>query len=112
MHELSLCRSIGSIVEKVAEGRRVAVVEIEVGHLRQVVPETLVHCWTLITQGTDLANSRLEIQEKPCIVACQDCDKETTLTESPILECGFCTSKNVTLIAGEEFMVTSLVLED
>ena len=112
MHELSLCRSIGSIVERAAEGRHVAVVEIEVGHLRQVVPETLVHCWTLLTDGTDLEGARLEIHEIPGILTCGDCGKETTLVGSPILECGFCMSRGVNIISGEEFMVTSLILED
>ena len=111
MHELALCGSISAIVDRAAEGRRVRVVELDVGHLRQVVPQTLIACWSLVIQGSDLDGSRLEIREIPGVVACQDCHQETRLS-GPILECGSCTSRQVRIISGEEFMVTSLILED
>jgi len=58
VHELSLCGSIGSIVERHAAGRPVSVIHVQIGQLRQVVPDTLVYCWELVSEGTQLAGSQ------------------------------------------------------
>ena len=111
MHELSLCRSISSIVERAAQGRKVCVVELDVGALRQVVPETLAFCWGFVSQGTLWESSRLEIHHIPGIVLCRDCGQQTQLMGLAILQCTSCVSRSVDIISGEEFMVRSLELE-
>ncbi|MCL1922266.1 MAG: hydrogenase maturation nickel metallochaperone HypA [Propionibacteriaceae bacterium] len=112
MHELSLCHSIVAIAEVAARGRRVRVVELDVGNLRQVVPATLAYCWDFVTPSTTLEGSTLKIHSIEGTLKCQDCLKETTLRDTPILVCDFCESTKVDILTGEEFMVTSLVLED
>ena len=111
MHELSLCRLIESIVRRAADGRKVAVVELDVGELRQVVPSTLEHCWALVTPGTSLEGSRLAIRRIPGVVVCTSCAARTTLTDVPVMRCGACQGSDVKTVAGEEFIVTSLQLE-
>jgi len=111
MHELALCRSIEKIARTAAGERRVAVVELDVGELRQVVPSTLKHCWTLVCEGTPLESSRLDITRIPGVVECRDCGARTTLESAPILRCGTCASTNVRVVSGEEFVVTALQLE-
>ncbi|MCL2316854.1 MAG: hydrogenase maturation nickel metallochaperone HypA [Actinomycetia bacterium] len=112
MHELSLCRSIAGIVRRAAGGRFVAVVELDVGALRQVVPATLQHCWGVVARDADLAGSRLVIRHIPGVLVCGDCGAETQLTDLPILRCGSCASPSVDLVSGEEFMVTAIQVED
>ena len=111
MHELSLCRSIEKIARATAGDRKVAVVELDVGELRQVVPSTLRHCWTLVCEGTPLESSRLEINRIPGVVECTQCGARTTLAGAPILRCGSCASTAVRVVSGEEFVVTALQLE-
>ena len=41
MHAVALSRQLARIVSRNAAGREVLEVELEVGHLRQVVPEAL-----------------------------------------------------------------------
>ena len=41
MHELSIADALLRIALRHAEGRRIASVEVQVGHLRQVMPDTL-----------------------------------------------------------------------
>ncbi|MDR0283830.1 MAG: hydrogenase maturation nickel metallochaperone HypA [Propionibacteriaceae bacterium] len=112
MHELALSRSIASIVARAAEGRRVAVVELAVGDLRQVVPSTLERCWALLCAGTALEASRLAIRRCPGVIRCDDCGATTRLAELPILRCEACQSTTVHIVSGEEFLVTALQLED
>ena len=108
MHELSICASIVSIVEKHAEGRTVTGVHLDVGHLRQVIPETLRYSWDIVVSNTPLAGSVLDINHIPAVIACRRCGARTTIT-APVLRCG-CDSTDVDLVAGNELLVTSLEL--
>ena len=52
MHELSLSSAIVNTVVKHADGRRVSVVNLRVGHLRQVVPDSLEFYFEFVARGT------------------------------------------------------------
>ena len=108
MHELSICAAIAGIVEEHAAGRPVERVRIDVGHLRQVVPDTLRYSWEFVVTDTALAGSVLDVNHIPAVIHCADCGASTTI-DVPILRCG-CGSTDVTLTSGEELLVTSLEL--
>lgn len=110
MHELSLCHSIIGIVDRARRDRAVSVVHLQVGHLRQVVPETLRYCWTLVTEATPLAGSVLEIDHVPVRLACGACGAETEVEHALVLTCRACESGQVTPVTGEEFLVTTIDL--
>lgn len=110
MHELSLCRSIYGIVDGARKDRPVSVVHLQVGQLRQVVPDTLVYCWGLITETTPLAGSELDIDHVPVRLDCSACGERTTVEHTLVLTCAACSGGDITLHTGEEFMVTSIDL--
>ncbi len=112
MHELSLCQSIHGIVERAREGRPVETVHLQVGRLRQVVPDTLAYCWTLVTDGGPLAGSRLEIDHVLVVLDCGDCGGRTTVEDALLLTCGSCGSGAISVVSGEELLVTSIDLSD
>ena len=60
MHELSLSGAIVNTVVKHADGRRVTVVSLTVGSLRQVVPGTLEFYFEFVARGTVCEGARLE----------------------------------------------------
>ena len=60
MHELSLSSAIVNTVVKHAEGRRVTVVSLRVGRLRQVVPDTLAFYFDFVARDTVCEGARLE----------------------------------------------------
>ncbi|MGD9526803.1 hydrogenase maturation nickel metallochaperone HypA [Pseudonocardia sp.] len=111
MHELSICRSITDIVNRHAGDKPVQTVRIRIGELRQIVPETLTYCWGLVTEGSALESSTLEIERVPLAIRCSSCDARTTLS-SPILVCPECDGTTVEIVAGEEFLITSLELAE
>lgn len=110
MHELSLCSQIHRIVDRAADGRRVAVVHLEVGQLRQVVPDTLAYCWGLVAEGTRLAGSVLEVVSVPVTAACRACEEVSTIEHALVLVCSACGGSDLTIVTGEEFLLTSLDL--
>ena len=111
MHELSLCQSIGQIVRRHAEDRRVTVVHLKVGQLRQVVPDTLVYCWGIVNEGTTCEGSVLDVEHVPATIRCRDCGA-STLLEQMRMRCGSCGSSAVEVTTGEELLVTSIELQE
>lgn len=111
MHELSICRSIVDIVSRYAEDREVRIVHVQVGQLRQIIPETLVYCWPMVSAQTRLAGSVLQVERVPTTIRCMSCDHRETLV-APVLRCGRCAAQDVSIVTGEEFLITSLELAE
>ena len=111
MHELSIADAVFRIVDRHADGRRVALVELRVGHLRQVVPDALTFAWELVTEGTLAEGAELRIEQVPATVRCASCTAQTTLEEFPA-RCGACGSPDVDTTGGDELLVDSLELEE
>jgi hydrogenase nickel incorporation protein HypA/HybF len=110
MHELSICSAIASTAAKHADGRPVSQVTVQIGHLRQVVPEALQFSWEVVSDATDLKDATLVIEQVPAVVECA-CGARTTL-DLPILACGRCEGFDVKLVSGEELLVVSIDLVD
>ena len=111
MHELSICGSIADIVTRRAAGRAVKVINVRVGQLRQVVPDTLVYCWELVSADTPLAGSRISIEAVPARIRCRSCDQVTDVGAVPVFACGGCGGFDAEVVSGEEFLITSLELD-
>ena len=109
MHELSVCEAIADTVTGRADGRTVALVRLQIGHFRQVVPDSLQFYWGIHTDGSDLEGCELSVDYIPVEVRCRDCNETTTLTD-PILLCGGCDGADVEMIRGEEFLIESIEL--
>lgn len=112
MHELSICGSIADIVIRRAGERPVATIHLRVGRLRQVVPQTLTYCWDLISADTELAGSVLDIESVPATITCRDCGHLTEIGELPLFMCSACSGVQVSVVSGEEFLVTALDLAE
>jgi hydrogenase nickel incorporation protein HypA/HybF len=112
MHELSICGSIADIVTRRANGRPVDTIRIRVGQLRQIVPDTLVYCWSVVSADTQLDGSQLDIESVPARIKCRGCDSVHEVGDYPLLLCATCDSADVEVLAGEEFLITSLELAE
>ncbi|WP_313676960.1 hydrogenase maturation nickel metallochaperone HypA [Mycolicibacterium sp.] len=108
MHELSLCQAIAGVVRPHAAGRRVDVVRVRVGALRQVVPETLSFCWTLVRDHADMTGAELELELVAAEVACRACDRQSEIASRWSVRCPHCDSADIEVVRGEEFLVTSV----
>lgn len=108
MHELSLCGAIAEIAFRRAADRPVSVIHLRVGQLRQVVPDSLIFCWDMVTEGTELEGSVLHLESVRAELSCRDCAIEFTLPDPPAFACPRCGGLNVSVVAGEDFDVTAL----
>lgn len=112
MHELSICSSIAEIAARHAAGRTVTVINVRVGQLRQIVPDTLVYCWGLVSADTPLAGARISVENVPARVSCRSCGAVTEVGDALAFACGGCAGTDVQIASGEEFLLTSLELAD
>lgn len=108
MHELSICGSIADIALRRAGERRVARIHLRIGQLRQVVPDTLSYCWQLVSADSELDGSVLDVETVQARIACRDCGRVGELGELPVFVCGNCHGVAVSVVAGEEFVLTAL----
>jgi hydrogenase nickel incorporation protein HypA/HybF len=111
MHELSIADSLVSIAVRHAGGRRVAVVEVAVGELRQVSPDALEFAFELCAEGTLAEGAELRLERVPVTVACRDCAAESSADDLPFT-CAACGGLDVEVVAGEELQVEALELEE
>jgi hydrogenase nickel incorporation protein HypA/HybF len=110
VHELALCGAIADIAGRRAGDRQVAAVHVRIGELRQVVPDTLTFCWTMVTEGTELAGAALEVERVPAQLRCRDCGRSQPMA-GIAFACSACASVAVDIEAGEEFDVIALDVE-
>ena len=111
MHELSLSTAIVNTVAKHADGRRVTVVSLRVGRLRQVVPDTLEFYFQFVARDSVCEGARLEQEVVPARLRCRGCG-HTWEIEIPAFRCPGCGSSQVDVASGDEFEVESIEVEE
>jgi hydrogenase nickel incorporation protein HypA/HybF len=111
MHELSLSSAIIGTATKHAAGRRVTVVNLRVGRLRQVVPETLEFYFEFVARGGPCEGARLEQEVVEARLRCNPCGREWSI-EIPAFRCPTCEGSDVVVASGNEFEVESIEVEE
>jgi hydrogenase nickel incorporation protein HypA/HybF len=106
MHELAITESVVAAVSEHAGAARVIRVQLQIGRLSGVVPESVRFCFDVCTQGTMLAGAQLDIVETPGRAQCRDCQADVELAD-PIALCG-CGSANLQFLAGKELRITEV----
>lgn len=111
MHEMALSSAVAATVEKHAKGRPVKVVNLTIGKLRQVVPDSLLFYFDIVTRDTVVEGAKLEIEIVPARLHCTSCD-ERWEPDFPTFRCPACVAGKVEVLSGEEFQVESIEVEE
>lgn len=110
MHELSLSSAVVATVEKHAKGRKVSVVTLTLGTMRQVVPDSLAFYFDVVSRDTVCEGARLEQIIVEARLRCRDCDTHWR-PELPQFRCAACGGADIEVLAGTEFEVDSIEVE-
>ena len=117
MHELSLATAIVQLVERHAAERRVEVVNVRVGMLRQVVPRSLEFHFEFAARGSVCEGARLDQELISALLHCEDCGREWDPAPDPAetagelivaFRCPACRSARFEVARGEELEVDSI----
>ena len=108
MHELSLSRAVTDTAVRHASGRKVTAVTVRIGHLRQVVPQSLAFYFQLVSRGTLCEGAHLEMVSVPAVMRCQACGREWEPQHSFRCVCGDAGD----VVAGDELEVESIEVEE
>jgi len=111
VHEFSIAQALADQVRRHAPvTAKVREVEIRVGALRGLEPESLRLCWEAVTTGTSIAGSVLQVDLLPWSITCPSCGREWT-SPVPFVTCT-CGEANPTPHGGDELDLVSLTVND
>jgi hydrogenase nickel incorporation protein HypA/HybF len=110
MHEFAIAEGVVQTAVRHAGGRRVVVVSMRLGALRQVVPDSLSFAFELAARGTLCEGARLEQELVHCRLRCPSCGVVWTATE-PDFRCRTCAAPAV-VVSGNELEVESIEVEE
>ena len=111
MHELALAGAVIDTAERHAGGRRVTLVQLRLGELRQVVPDSLAFYFEHVARGTLCEGAALEYEIVTAHLGCAHCRAAWQLDEASF-RCPQCGSADVAIEAGNEFEVESIEVEE
>jgi hydrogenase nickel incorporation protein HypA/HybF len=115
MHEMGIAMQILDIaresIPEDAKDARVTQVNLRVGRLAAVVPDSLRFCFDVLTKRTAFEGSRLHIDEIPVVALCQKCNARWEV-ESPVFICDTCGGGDLTLLSGQELEIASIEIDD
>ena len=111
VHEFSIAEALAGQVQRHAPAiGRVREVEICVGALRGLEPESLRMCWEAVTYGTPIAGSILNVDLRPWTIACSTCGRTWT-SPVPFVSCE-CGDPSPVPTAGDELDLVALTIDE
>lgn len=110
MHELSVATAVLNTAVKHATGRKVKVVSVRVGRMRQVVPDSLSFYFEIVARDTVAEGAALELTDVQARLRCGTCESEWS-PQIPAFRCPDCGGAEVTVETGEELEVDYIEVE-
>ncbi len=115
MHEMGIALQIIDIatasIPPDFKDARIEKVNLKIGKLAAVVPESLRFCFDVAVKDTPLEGASLFIQELPVVARCQDCSTQWTI-DAPAFSCESCKSGNLDIISGRELDIESIEIAE
>ena len=111
MHEMAIALQIVEIAKAAVPpdmtGAKVEYVNLRIGRLTAVVPESLRFCFGVVSRDTPLAGAELQIDEVPIVARCRSCGARSSIDEPPFV-CSACGDGRLEIVSGRELTVTSI----
>ncbi|MEP7065933.1 MAG: hydrogenase maturation nickel metallochaperone HypA [Gemmatimonadota bacterium] len=115
MHELSIAMSLVEIATEEASRLgdvRIDAVHVRLGPLSGVVEESLRFSFGLVSQGTAIDGSRLEIEHVPLTVYCMQCATTRHPRSIQHLRCPVCDAPTADIVRGKDLELFALEVHD
>jgi hydrogenase nickel incorporation protein HypA/HybF len=113
MHEMSITQNILEDVDEHltnVQYSKIIDIKIKVGELTALDPSSLQFCYDALTKGTKFDGVPLIIDEIPLRGNCNNCKSEINI-DNFLFVCSNCGSSDVTIISGEELILSEINIE-
>ena len=100
--------TMGSGIDKRALERSVYDVLIGLADVREAALASPSGGYSVLPANRELAGAELELEFVPAEVACRGCGAQSEIASRFSVACPRCQSADVSVVAGEEFLVTSV----
>jgi hydrogenase nickel incorporation protein HypA/HybF len=111
MHEMGIALEIIDIatasIPPELRSVRVERVNLKIGKLAAVVPDSLRFCFEAASRDTMFADAELAIEEMPVVARCRDCGARWTI-EEPVFTCKVCGGGALEILSGRELDIVSI----
>lgn len=111
MHELSVTQTILDIALSHADGAVITDIRLVVGDLTSLVDDSIQFYWDIISAGTNAVGATLHFRRIPAQARCEACDMTYVIKTDGLL-CPVCGSHHVIIMAGKEFFVDSIDIQE
>jgi hydrogenase nickel incorporation protein HypA/HybF len=111
MHELSLANAVVDTVMRHARESRVEQINLKVGRLRQVVPESLEFYFGIVSRGTQCEGAILVQDVVLARLKCESCGYGWE-PDLPVFRCPRCNEGETLVLSGDEFEVDTILLQE
>ncbi len=115
MHELAITQSILEIALRhgnQAQASKITALHLVIGQLSSVVDDSVQFYWDMIAEGTLAEGAQLHFKRIPARLECTECGQIYSLEGSQLDGCPACESSKVKVIAGKEFQLESIEIEN
>ena len=115
MHEMGIAMQIVEIatssIPDDIENAQVEKVNLKIGKLAAVVPDSLRFCFDIVVKDTPLKGAKLVIKEIDVVASCNECHTKWTITE-PVFSCKKCKSGSIEILSGRELDIDSIEIAE
>jgi len=114
MHELSVTECILEIALRHGRenhAKKITDIYLVIGDLSAIIDESVEFYWGIISDNTIARDARLHFKHIHAKFKCNNCNVEYHPAESQIF-CPKCNSTNVQVIAGDEFFLEAIEIDN
>jgi len=115
LHEMGIALQIVEIatasIPDDIENAQIERVNLKVGKLAAIVPDSLRFCFDIVAKDTPLKGAKLVIKEIDVVARCNDCKTNWTITE-PVFSCKNCNSSSIEILSGRELDIDSIEIAE
>ena len=115
MHELPITENILKIALQYGErsqATRITDLYLVIGQLSSVIDDSIQFYWPMISQGTIAEGAKLHFKRIPARLECRECHTVYMLDDGQLITCPECDSSQINIIAGKEFQLESIEIEE
>jgi len=115
MHELPISQNILKIALRYGDeskAKRITDLYLVIGQLSSIIDDSIQFYWPIISKGTIAEDAILHFKRIPAKLECAQCGTSYLIEDGNLTSCPTCDSSQIKILAGKEFQLESIGIND